>query len=204
MKVMGGRARRLQSKMKEKEKSTSGFGKVMPLILQTGVKSPLLKKGVLLSLSLSPAQLRVKNSPCCWRLKDFEDQGMFWLFPSWPSKRPQACLAQSSGAAKSWRSSAIFCPSGQSSFCQTSVPQAVSLGVLQEYPPCSAPDLCNNHVWCHHCPPKSSERNWLLPGSPPSTLHGFSCPPLNRDGEETSQRPVLLGLLLISSPFWST
>lgn len=119
---------------------------------------------------------------------------MIWLFPSWPSKKPQVCLAQSSGAAKSWRSSAIFCPTGQSSLCQTSIPQAVSLGVLQEYPPCSLPDLCNSHVWCHHWPPKSSERNWLRPGSPSSPLHGFFGPPFNRNREETIECPVLLGL----------
>lgn len=38
LKVMGGRAERAQSKMKEKEKSTSGLEKVTPLILQTGPK----------------------------------------------------------------------------------------------------------------------------------------------------------------------
>lgn len=42
-------------------------------------------------------------------------------------------------------------------------------------------------------------RNRLLPSSPPSTLSGFSCPPLKRDEEETSQCPILQGLLLLSS-----
>ena len=54
LKVMGRRAGRAWNKMEEKEKSTSALGKVIPLILQTEVKSPQLRKGVLSSVSLGP------------------------------------------------------------------------------------------------------------------------------------------------------
>lgn len=63
----------------------------------------------------SPALLPGKSSPCCGQLKDFGRQDMAWLFPSWPSTKPQGCPAQGFGAAKSWRSSGISCSSGQSS-----------------------------------------------------------------------------------------
>lgn len=71
--------------MKEKEKSAPGLGKVIARTVQRG-KEPSAQ-GVLLSASGAegPVELTVKSSPCCWHLKDFEDQGMFWLFPSWPS-----------------------------------------------------------------------------------------------------------------------
>lgn len=73
--------------------------------------------GILLCLSWaeSPALLPGKSSPSCGQLKDFEGQDMSCLFPSWPSKRPQGCLALCFGGAKSWRSSAISCCSCQSS-----------------------------------------------------------------------------------------
>lgn len=93
------------------------MGKIIPLIPQAGMKSLLPMEGVLLPLSWaeSPALLPGKSSPSCGQLKDVEGQDISWLFPSWPSIRPQGCLAQCFGVVKSWRSSAISCSYGQSS-----------------------------------------------------------------------------------------